>query len=618
MDSKKVSMRHKTRKTIIIGIDGASAKTVKAAIAQGEMPNLKRILERGIYADALPVIPTHTPTNWTTIGTGAWPGTHGITGFSVHHRGEPLSVLHSGWDTREVTAEFLWQAAERVGKKSILLKWCGPTFPVTVKKGIQVDGCFCFFCSHQISGPTLFSTADEPFTTRAALKQAKKWKNVPGTSLNPLEAELTLGSSDFTTNLNLLILNSRGKGYDKIEVCTGKDLQKRVATFSVGEWTEWLYLSFEGKSSQIGTMRLKLIELSEDAARLKIYCSQIMPMVGWAFPESVSRDLVENVGPFIQSPGYKEEERIYGAWAGHETLMEEIAYQEKWYARAATYLMKNYPWDILFFQTHTPDIIFDNLLSEAEPLTAPNAEHSRKYQKLIWEMYKMVDKTIGTIAESADKDTLLIVVSDHGVVGSHSTRHVNEIVSQILVEEGLLFCQSLAVQSGNKPRMGTDIIDWSRTKAFFLDSCHLYLNVKGREPNGVIEPEEYEKIRNRIIQRLISYKDPRLEMCPFSLILKSEEAKIIGLYGDRIGDIIVMVRPGGLYGEGHGHYLPTAEYGMSSITGVLFMAGPGLKKSYELERPVWLVDVAPTIAYLMEIPAPRQAEGKILYEAFTD
>ncbi|RKY73539.1 phosphodiesterase, partial [candidate division KSB1 bacterium] len=86
---------------------------------------------------------------------------------------------------------------------------------------------------------------------------------------------------------------------------------------------------------------------------------------------------------------------------------------------------------------------------------------------------------------------------------------------------------------------------------------------------------------------------------------------------DRIGDIIVAVRPGGLYGEGHGHFLPTVDYGISSLKAVLVMAGPGLKRNYELKRPVWLVDVAPTIAYLMGIPSPKQAEGKTLYEAFT-
>ena len=75
MNGKRVNRLNKTRKTIIIGIDGASAKTVKAAIARGEMPNLRRILGRGVYTDALPVIPTHTSTNWTTIGTGAWPNT---------------------------------------------------------------------------------------------------------------------------------------------------------------------------------------------------------------------------------------------------------------------------------------------------------------------------------------------------------------------------------------------------------------------------------------------------------------------------------------------------------------------------------------------------------------
>jgi len=79
---------------------------------EGVMPNLLRLKRRGVFIKALPVLSTHTPTNWTTISTGAWPGTHGITRFSILTRGKPYHEKKSDFDTREVRAEFLWQAAE--------------------------------------------------------------------------------------------------------------------------------------------------------------------------------------------------------------------------------------------------------------------------------------------------------------------------------------------------------------------------------------------------------------------------------------------------------------------------------------------------------------------------
>ncbi|HIC96239.1 TPA: hypothetical protein EYP12_06400, partial [Candidatus Bipolaricaulota bacterium] len=546
----------KAKKAIIIGIDGASARSVRGAMER--MPNLKELAERGVFAEALPVLPTHTPTNWTTISTGAWPGTHGITGFSVHHRGEPLSKWHSGFDTREVQAEFLWQAAERAGKRSILLKWAGPTFPVTIREGVQVDGCFCVSCIHEISGPRMYSTEEEPDSTRIRLRKASGWKGIPGTHPEPLEVVLELGSDEVNAELYMLVLSSEGRGYDRILVSRNRDAGDPLGVLSPGSWTDWFRLDFKGK---VGTVRLKLLELSRDASKLRVYCSQIMPTAGWTYPEHVAEKLVEHVGPFLQRIGYIQQGQVYGAWADHKTMMEELEYQHNWFARAACYLMENQDWDLFFLQSHALDYIFDNLIKEAEPLTTSDRGRSEKYLRLIDRTYEIVDEMIGRITKQADRDTLIVVVSDHGVIGYHSTKHVADVISEILEREGLLFCRKKAVQPGTKPKLGREKIDWSRTKAAFFDSIHIYINLKGREPEGVVEPEEYEGLRDRIIETLRDYKDPRLGACPFSLILKSEDAKIVGLYGDRIGDIIVAVRPGGLYGQGHGHFLPTADYG---------------------------------------------------------
>ncbi len=608
----------KPQKTIIIGIDGASAKSIKTAMIQRKMPNLRKLAGRGVFTEALSVIPTQTPPNWTTIGTGAWPGTHGITGFSMHHRGEPLSKLHSAFDTREVQAEFLWNAAERVGKKSILLQWAGPTFPVTVRDGIQVDGCFCVRCIHEISGPRMYATDEDSNATKLHIEPATGWKDTPESHSKLLKTVLTLGYQDMKAKLHLLVIDSEGKGYDNVIVSTGKDTNKCINTLSRGDWTNWIWLSFEGKSSKVGTVRLKLLELSRDASKLKIYCGQIMPISGWTYPEHIASELVEQVGPFLQRIGYMQGGHVYGAWAGYETMMEELEYQHDWFARAAAYLMEEYDWDFFFLHSHAPDYIFDSVIREADPITTSSRKKSERYLELIDRTYEILDRTIGRIAERASKDTLVVVVSDHGVIGFHSSKHASDVISGILEQEGLLFYKQRGIQPGSKPTFGKIDIDWSRTKAVFYDSVWIHINLKGRDPGGIVEPKEYEKLRNRIIEALRSYKDPRLAVCPFSLILKSEDAKLIGLYGDRIGDIIVAMRPGGLYGQGHGIFLPTADYGISSLKAVLIMAGPGVKKNYELKRPVWLVDVAPTIAHLMNIPSPRQAEGKVLYEIFQD
>ena len=276
-----IDLIHRPRRAVIIGLDGASADLVKRFMDNGIMPNLDELRRRGVFARVMPTIPTHTPTNWTTISTGAWPGTHGITGFSILTRGKPYYERKSGFDTREVKAEFIWQAAERVGKKCILLKWAGPQFPVTLKRGIQVDGCFCVHCIHEISGPRMYSTLGEAHTVKITLKKAYNWTNFPQSHSTPLETELTLGSEKVKCTLHVLVIDSKGQGYDRILVSKSKNTKDSIAVLSVKEWSPWARLVFKGGREDIeGTVRFKLVDLSKDGKLLKVYCSQIMPIKG--------------------------------------------------------------------------------------------------------------------------------------------------------------------------------------------------------------------------------------------------------------------------------------------------------------------------------------------------
>lgn len=619
-------MDQSPQKAIIIGLDAATPELIDRFAAEGRLPNIKKLIEKGAYGSPFPVMPTHTPVNWTTISTGAWPGTHGITGFSMLQKGKSLDKPLSAFDTRNVTAEFLWSAAEKAGKKSVLLKWGGPNFPVSVSKGMQVDGCFCVECIHEICGPTKFGAKDGPHTTGVTIKKANGWANLPDSGPEPLETHLTFGVHGQTNEANVLIFG-RGTKYDSICVGAGKDGADSWFTISAGEWSPWQKKHFTGPAGGAdaegggvsGTFRIKLLRIEPDGSDISIFCSQIMPTTGWTYPEKTAQELTDQVGPFLQRPGYIQQDIVFGAWADYDTLLEEMEYQHDWFAKSAIYLLKNNDWDLFFLHTHAPDYIQDSLIREAEPLTASSPEAAKRNIEYVAGTYESCDRMVGKIVDAFAADNpLIIIVSDHGCIGFHSDNHASSIVKEILAENGFLFFKGQggsALDPGSKPRHGSEEIDWTRTKAVFHDSIYIYMNVKGREPHGVVDPSEYETIRDDIINALRSFKDPRLGGCPFSLVLRSEDAEMFGLFGDRVGDIIVAVKEGGEYGEGHGAVIPTAKYGISSLQSILIMAGPGVQKGIKLRRPFWLTDVAPTIAHLLEIPAPQSMDGAVLNEA---
>lgn len=112
--------RKKTDKVLVLGIDGMDPRLSKYYMEQGYMPNLKTLLERGSARDDLMLlgaVPTITPPMWTTLATGAYPMTHGITDF-WRQDPECLDTLNYAIDSRLCKAEQLWNVTAEAGKKT--------------------------------------------------------------------------------------------------------------------------------------------------------------------------------------------------------------------------------------------------------------------------------------------------------------------------------------------------------------------------------------------------------------------------------------------------------------------------------------------------------------------
>ena len=130
------------QKVAVIGLDCAITHMIEKHIAEGVLPNFKKLFERSAVCENTFVpYPTITPPNWATISTGAWPGTHGITDFWVHLPGttptadNAVCAFNSKWNK----AETMWEEAERAGKKSIVFNYPG-AWPSRMKNGIVVGG----------------------------------------------------------------------------------------------------------------------------------------------------------------------------------------------------------------------------------------------------------------------------------------------------------------------------------------------------------------------------------------------------------------------------------------------------------------------------------------------
>jgi len=623
-------MNKQPEKLMLIGLDGAIPDLIRKYVSEGKLPNFERLMKEGLFAEnCFSPYPTLTPPDWATIVTGAWPGTHGITCFWQHHKGEPLDRITTAWSSNECKAEFIWNAAEKVGKKSIIMNY--PTsWPPTISTGIQIDGSGggvgTAFCLDQAQ---LYSTEEYPMSVKVELRPTEGWSNISSSSSRDLETQITVGSTSKKVHDKeyfVLIQDSQDQGYNRVTISRSKDLKDKVVVLKVREWSNWISDEFESTDEdgikQKGYFKFLLRDLSKDANRFMLFISEVFSPHGWSYPKSLSEEIVENLGPVFTMSQWSS---LIRRWIDDEISLEMWDYQNRWMGETAVFLMKKYDWNLFFMHAHSLDFVDHFYLVGADPATSKDEAENRQCREMVLKHYQSIDRMIGKIMEAADDKTMIIVVSDHGAVPilSHwRTGKPKNLLGkahgyggQLLADVGLLFYMGPVERETETVRPK---IDWKRTKAICQRSGYIYINLKGRDPHGIVEPgEEYEQLRDHIISLLYDYTDSETGKSPVALALKREDAWILGLYGNDIGDIVYAVRPEFSEFE-HGQQLPTAKFGQGSLRSVFIMVGPGVKKNFVLNRPMWLTDIVPTVCYLMNLPVPRDAEGAIVYQALED
>ena len=122
-----------TRKVLVLGIDGMDPRFTKYLLDQGELPAIAEYVKRGACREDLVMLgaqPTITPPMWTTLSTGAYPSTHGITCFWNSDPVDKSKLIYS-LDSTKCKAESVWDSAVEAGLKTLVWHWPGSSWPPT-------------------------------------------------------------------------------------------------------------------------------------------------------------------------------------------------------------------------------------------------------------------------------------------------------------------------------------------------------------------------------------------------------------------------------------------------------------------------------------------------------
>ncbi len=596
------------KRIVVVGLDAVSFELLKFLLRKYELPGFRYFFEQGAANEMVPAFPAWTPTNWATLITGAWPGTHSAPDWHVRADGRSLSTF----DSRAITAETIFEAAGRQGLVSGAIHYPA-TMPRRSELELMVDGHgqpAYGSCPWEITPAQCYTTLDLPQAVKIELRPAEGWAVAPESGVDLLETPLEIVPKSEGRPRQVWLIVGGGTEYDRAWVYEDKATGQPLAEVAVGEWSEWAALEFDMPTGQAkALMRFKLVELSLDGKRLRLYRSQVWPERGWTDPDELGPELTAAVGPYIE---HASEVPSTLGWTDFETAMEEGREQVLWIAEAFKYLADEHDARILYCHWHWPDHAGHHHLSAVDP-AGPHysPEAAEEHEAKLLAGYQAADQALQRLLEWRDERTFIAVVSDHGNAPDRWACNLN----RRLAEVGLLEFD------------GDGKIDWERTQAYWQGGLWVWVNLAGRQERGIVPAEQVGDVVRRVLDALLDWRAPDGSRA-VAFALPREHAAIIGMWGEQVGDVVFCYNPGfawgnpeggsigepGWYAAHHGPQMPTTRTGASGVPGAWLMVGPGVKRGYRRPAelgPLRTVDFVPTACWLLGIEPPAQSQGAV-------
>jgi predicted AlkP superfamily phosphohydrolase/phosphomutase len=605
----------------VIGLDGLEPSIVGSMLDAGELPNLARMRERGGYSTVATTSPAQTPVAWSSFATGTNPGGHGIFDFLRRdprtyrpdialNRYEPSGAFRPPKAVNLRKGTPVWDLLSTRGIDSTILR-CPATYPPDSFRGSMLSG---------MGVPDLRGG----FGTATVYSSSVDAQALEGERL----VKVTFGGESSIATEVIGPPNPKDRSDLKFAIAIDLDPAARTATIRSegsptslviheGGWSDWLRVSFKAGLFQSvrGIVRFYLARV---APSFELYASPVnfdpeSPAFPISHPSEFSRELAEELGLF-HTTGMVEDH------AGlNNGRLDEVAYLDQcnlaWQEREAMLLrsLDVFEKGLLYCLFDTPDRVqhmFWRYRDSAHPLHVVDASMAG----VIEEQYRRSDLMVGHALEAADDQTLVIALSDHGFGPFRRGVHLNTW----LLENGLLTLKP-GVSPGEEAGDLLRGVDWSKTKAYSLGLGGIYLNLRGREADGIVDPDDAERLKAEIARGLDGLLDP-VDGSSAIRGVKTREELYNGPYVSEAPDLLVH------FSSGYRASSSTSMGGVaetafednrkkwsgdhivdpSLVPGVLFLDRPFLGNSARLE------DLAPTILQALGVPQGPLMEGSSL------
>lgn len=429
------------------------------------------------------------------------------------------------------------------------------------------------------------------------------------------------GSERVTVPMTLTVSEDRSR--------LGIEVSGQSLELGVGDWSEWIPIDFPFNSliELPGMGRFHLISL-EPEVRLYLSPVQFDPTnLPAMFDITAPADWVDHLSD--DHGRFKTMGWAIDTWSISEGTIDEAVFLEdvnftvsKFEEMLLARLAESADWDVLIHYFEFTDRVQHMMwryFDTEHPMY--DAEKAAQFGGSILEAYKRMDEIVGKVLDGMPEGTNIFVVSDHGFQSFRWGMNYNTW----LVENGYMTLEGQSEGKSLDDLFGQGEfftnVDWSRTKAYSLGLGQMYINLAGREAEGIVQPgEEYRALVAELKAGLESFVDPATGLNPVAHVFTRDEA--YGTYDpELIPDMIVSNSEGyrvgwqDSLGAVSGQVIEVNDRAWSGdhcsvypplVNGILFS---NLKLSTPTGENPYMADIMPTLLELYGAQAPEEVDG---------
>ncbi len=511
-------------RVIILGFDGMEPSIVNVMMKNGELPNLHAVQQQGNYQLLRSTLPPQSPVAWASFATCQEPGYHGVfdflrrnprnyvplpgIGITQHPEFAPDgSVVRPAQHRNFRQGEPFWKYADKQGVRSKLIH-IPFSYPADMLAGGKM---LCGEGVPDIRGyTTTFFALSDSFSPQELSENVSGGVRLPLRFENDVATVEIEGAADPRKGAGHYVSVPMEVRVDRGAHRVAVTVQGKTVSVNEKSWSDWLEWEF-AVTPKFSVRAISRLYAQSVGDQVQLYMSSLQfdprsPYIPISHPTGYAAELADRYGLYKTIGWAYDTHALRQDAFSEDAFLEDARWTEAWVEQLTLDELDRDELDLLISVWTSTDRLAHMFWRYRDPKHPMYSEEgARRYGGVLEDTYQRMDAIVGKVRQRLREDDLLIVLSDHGF---HSFR-IGFNVNTWLIRNGYLAVKG--APDSETAFTETEFLqgfDWTKSRAYSLGLGSIYLNLRNREGNGIVNEADAETLIEELRAKLLEVVYP--------------------------------------------------------------------------------------------------------------